>query len=117
MDLERSEIVIMPSWSKTMLSSILAFRGFCDGGGQRSTWNSNGRAACGWVLQGAFCVSTNADLQWTPLMHGCIYLGAGYTSFEAELKGAEAVVQGLLHLLGEPGISTSVTDWFEIRLH
>ena len=38
------------------------------------------------------------------MLHDRIYLGPGYISFEAELRGTEALVQGLLYLLS-PSLS------------
>ena len=35
--------------------------------------------------------------------HGYVFLGEGVNSFEAELAGAEGLVQSLLHILGAPG--------------
>ena len=41
------------------------------------------------------------------MLHDRIYLGPGYISFEAELRGTEALVQGLLYLLS-PSLSLSL---------
>ena len=111
--LQQSKIVISSEWHKTSLDSILAFRGFSDGGVRgQSSWQTNGRAACGWVIQGSFSFLVDGTLLWSPLMHGQIFLGPGYTSFDAELRGAEALTQGLMHLLQGSEVSTEVRDWF-----
>ena len=46
-------------------------------------------------------------------MIGHVYLGRGFTSFEAELAGVEAVVHGLLLLLCDDCCFDSpVVEWY-----
>ena len=106
------------NFKKDMLNEVLAFRGFSDGGvGNQASWASDGVAACGWVLEGAFSFSSDAVLQWSPLVQGSIFLGYGFTSFESELHGVEALTQSLLQLLHVEGISARVSDWVQIHLN
>eukprot|EP00746_Dinoflagellata_sp_MGD_P048266 gnl/MRDRNA2_/MRDRNA2_219635_c0_seq1.p1 gnl/MRDRNA2_/MRDRNA2_219635_c0~~gnl/MRDRNA2_/MRDRNA2_219635_c0_seq1.p1 ORF type:complete len:117 (+),score=9.52 gnl/MRDRNA2_/MRDRNA2_219635_c0_seq1:97-447(+) len=100
-------------------SNVLAFRGFSDGGVRnQASWATDGSAACGWVLQGAVsCSPSSSDFQWVTLIRGRIFLGSDYTSFEAELHGAEALAQSLFHLLHVEGVSARVIDWFNLHLN
>ena len=79
---------------------------------KQSEWDTNGMAACGWILEGAVSTDTKAGLQWVPLLHGCVFLGGGLSSFEAELAGVEGLASGIAYLNSLPLIVGSPQQWF-----
>ena len=60
----------MYDYSKKHYDSVIAYRGFSDGGVQgQSDWTCTGKAACGWVPEVGLTFSSDGVIQWTPLMH------------------------------------------------
>ena len=45
-------------------------------------------------------------------MYGCVDLGFGFNSFDAELSGVEGLVQGFCDLLSTPSLDGLVQNWF-----
>ena len=80
------------------LDAFIALRGFSDGGVQnQSRWNTDGKAASGWFLQGGK-LDGEGNLVWLNFLEGYVYLGAGIASFEAELIGVLCLVESLFYV-------------------
>ena len=63
----------------------------------QSRWNTDGKAASGWFLQGGR-LDSMGNLIWQTLLEGYVFLGAGVASFEAELIGVLCLVESLFYV-------------------
>ena len=56
-------------------------------------------------------MSCSSTVCWSAVATGAILLGPEVNSFDAELAGAQGLVQSLLHCLSIPGECGQARDW------
>ena len=64
-------------------------------------------------IEETYSLSASAGFQWLPVLRGCAFLGAGFSSFAAEFTGAEALAIGLLRLFGKSYPVSLATHFYQ----
>eukprot|EP00746_Dinoflagellata_sp_MGD_P083248 gnl/MRDRNA2_/MRDRNA2_33155_c0_seq1.p1 gnl/MRDRNA2_/MRDRNA2_33155_c0~~gnl/MRDRNA2_/MRDRNA2_33155_c0_seq1.p1 ORF type:complete len:107 (+),score=18.20 gnl/MRDRNA2_/MRDRNA2_33155_c0_seq1:337-657(+) len=62
-------------------------------------------------LQGGYQFGPASKIEWMTIAIGGVFLNGGQTSFEAELAGAEGLLQALLRLFDCTGNCGSAPTW------